>query len=126
PSPPDGPPKGTYFSLRNAEQPFPPRPPVTCRSTSSTNAVLMAEGRAGGGAHRAARCAPLRGLDGGGHDRDELAQPAAIAVFNVARGHGEQRVVLAAADVASRLDGRPALADEDLAALDELAGVDLD
>src|SRR5271167_1265837 len=37
PSPPDGPPRGTYFSLRNAIQPLPPSPPFTRIVASSTN-----------------------------------------------------------------------------------------
>src|SRR6202041_873520 len=37
PSPPEGPPRGTYFSLRNAMQPFPPSPPFTEILASSTN-----------------------------------------------------------------------------------------
>src|SRR5437016_5279073 len=109
PSPPDGPPKGTYFSRRKAEQPLPPRPPVTCRSTSSTNAVLTF--RAG------RRRASLRRFGRQRDDGDELAPAPAVAVLDVAGRGGEQGVVLAASDVAARLDGRAALADEDLAAL---------
>src|ERR1700675_461267 len=37
PSPPDGPPRGTYFSLRNATHPFPPSPAFTEIFASSTN-----------------------------------------------------------------------------------------
>src|SRR5690348_6135058 len=37
PSPPEGPPRGTYFSLRNAMQPFPPPPALTMILASSTN-----------------------------------------------------------------------------------------
>src|SRR5271154_2791035 len=37
PSPPEGPPRGTYFSLRNATQPLPPGPPVTRILASSAN-----------------------------------------------------------------------------------------
>src|ERR1700733_13717739 len=37
PSPPDGPPRGTYFSLRNAPQPLLPSPPFTEILASSTN-----------------------------------------------------------------------------------------
>src|SRR6516164_410864 len=40
PSPPDGPPLGTYFSRRNATQPFPPSPPLTNIFASSTNTPL--------------------------------------------------------------------------------------
>src|SRR5215469_14932300 len=41
PSPPDGPPLGTYFSRRNATQPFPPSPPLTNIFASSTNTALF-------------------------------------------------------------------------------------
>src|SRR5437879_4287338 len=37
PSPPEGPPRGTYFSRRNATQPFPPSPAFTEIFASSTN-----------------------------------------------------------------------------------------
>jgi hypothetical protein len=37
PSPPLGPPLGTYFSRRNATQPFPPGPAFTWILASSTN-----------------------------------------------------------------------------------------
>src|ERR1700744_2093637 len=37
PSPPLGPPRGTYFSRRNARQPLPPSPALTVIFTSSTN-----------------------------------------------------------------------------------------
>src|SRR6516165_85259 len=37
PSPPEGPPLGTYFSLRNATHPLPPSPAFTQIFASSTN-----------------------------------------------------------------------------------------
>src|SRR5579863_10249447 len=40
PSPPDGPPRGTNFSRRNAMQPFPPSPAFTRIFASSMNIVL--------------------------------------------------------------------------------------
>src|SRR5258705_89107 len=39
PSPPDGPPRGTNFSRRNATQPFPPLPAFTKISASLTTTV---------------------------------------------------------------------------------------
>src|ERR1700690_1279162 len=39
PSPPDGPPRGTYFSLRNATQPSPPSPAFTMIFASSANTI---------------------------------------------------------------------------------------
>src|SRR5271154_4856987 len=37
PSPPEGPPRGTYFSLRKATHPLPPSPAFTAIFASSTN-----------------------------------------------------------------------------------------
>src|SRR4029077_5104022 len=37
PSPPSGPPRGTYFSRRKLQQPRPPSPPLTYKVTRSTN-----------------------------------------------------------------------------------------
>src|ERR1700729_2572618 len=37
PSPPEGPPRGTYFSLRNATQPLPPSPALMEILASSAN-----------------------------------------------------------------------------------------
>src|SRR5437867_3183255 len=39
PSPPQGPPRGTYFSRRKATQPFPPPPALTRIFASSMNIV---------------------------------------------------------------------------------------
>src|SRR5471030_715347 len=41
PSPPLGPPRGTYFSLRNARQPLPPSPALTRILTSSINMLVQ-------------------------------------------------------------------------------------
>src|SRR5215469_4408793 len=49
PSPPLGPPRGTYFSRRKARQPLPPSPALTRMRTSSINMEKPpARGRAGG------------------------------------------------------------------------------
>src|SRR5262249_52367851 len=41
PSPPDGPPLGTYFSRRNATQPLPPSPATTFTLHSSMNFIAL-------------------------------------------------------------------------------------
>src|ERR1700761_5309254 len=41
PSPPEGPPRGTNFSRRNAMQPFPPSPAFTRIRASSINILLL-------------------------------------------------------------------------------------
>src|SRR5207253_2047776 len=80
-------------------------PAGTWMSTSSMNPV-MARLRPHG--TRASGRGGLRR-----HDADELAHAAAIAILDLAVGHREERVVLAAPDVLAGLDARAALADED-------------
>src|SRR3954470_21364422 len=65
----------------------------------------------------------LAGRDG--RDRD-LAAPAAEPEGHRAGDEGEQRVVLAAADAQARVEVGAALADDDLAGLDDLAAESLD
>ena len=68
-------------------------------------------------------CSEGSGL--GEHDVDDPAV-AAGAEPDVAGGLGEQGVVVAAADVGAGVEVGAALADEDLAGLDELAAEALD
>src|ERR1700691_6087892 len=96
PSPPLGPPRGTYFSRRKAKQPLPPLPALTRMVTSSMNTEGTAEAEL-------IRCA----------DGDELPLPATIAVFNGAGNFGEQSIVLAHADVLAGLVDAAALAHDD-------------
>src|SRR2546427_6781860 len=63
-----------------------------------------------------------RGL---GVDGDEVPAPALVVAHRARRG-GEQRVVTTAAHTETRVDPCPALADQDGAALHELATEDLD
>src|SRR5271169_894565 len=92
PSPPLGPPRGTYFSRRNARQPLPPSPAFTRIRTSSINMGLGRDasaqaGRlvAGFGQHRL--------------DADEFAEAPSIAKNHNAGNLRKQRVILAAAYV---------------------------
>src|ERR1700726_4595364 len=93
PSPPLGPPRGTYFSRRNARQPLPPSPAFTRMITSSMNK----EG------YYLLGCA----------DADELALPAAVAEFDHAVDLGKQSVILADSDIDAGLKARTALPDDD-------------
>src|SRR5690242_16083006 len=94
PSPPLGPPRGTYFSRRKARQPLPPSPAFTRILTSSMNMEAAA---------RTAEERQPAGLRYGG-DVDELAHAAAVLEFDHARHLGEQCVVLAPANVDARLE----------------------
>jgi hypothetical protein len=61
----------------------------------------------------------------GGDDVDDAAA-ASLGELEEALGLGEQRVVLAHADALAGLEARAALAHDDLAARDDLAGEHLD
>src|SRR3954466_16269740 len=60
----------------------------------------------------------------GGRDRDDAAAAAGLELDR-AGALGEDRVVLAEAGAVARLEDGAALADDDLAARDDLAGEDL-
>src|SRR5208282_4350326 len=90
PSPPEGPPRGTYFSRRNAMQPLPPSPALTVILTSSTNKCTAGDLVAG---VLFQQWLSLR------LDADELAHAAAVSELDDAGDLGKQRVVLTPADV---------------------------
>src|SRR5581483_2998390 len=58
-------------------------------------------------------------------DVDELAHPPSVVELHHARHFGEQRIVLAPADVQARLDLGAALANDDRPAGDQLAAENL-
>src|SRR6516162_6845349 len=131
PSPPDGPPLRTYFSRRNATQPFPPSPPFTTIFASPTNIELPS--RSAGRAapqkqkrprhkHRGRRPSPLvRGLFC--FRRPYVHEPPARApVFelNVPGHQREQRVVLALRHVLARAMLGSALAHDNRACVHQL------
>ena len=92
----EGPPRGTYFSRRNAIEPSPPRPPSTYTVTRSENT---------GGPPLARRAAlSRRGLRGQNGD-DALA--AALAELDGAGDGGEDRVVAAAPRALPGVEPRP-------------------
>src|SRR6266704_6178681 len=111
PSPPLGPPRGTNFSRRKAKQPLPPSPAFTEILTSSMNMD-------------GPRLRPWDRL-GARPDVDETAHAAAIAEFDHAGHFGEQRVILAPADVFARLQARAALPHDDGAAGHQLPAENL-
>ena len=86
-----------------------PPPPVRCVAWPATR--------------HTERSAGVRGLQR--DDVDDLA-PTLRAELDVARDEREQRVVAATADAVTGVEVRAALADEDLARVDELAAEALD
>src|SRR5579863_1673512 len=106
PSPPLGPPRGTYFSRRNARQPLPPSPAFTRILTSSMNIEAVNQD-SGPRPEEKERLKSNRLA--GRFDADEFSRPAAVAKHNDARNLGEQRIVLAAPDVVTGLEDRAAL-----------------
>ena len=76
--------------------------------------------------HRRERRLPADQLCSTGTDADHAAVRAVIGELHVARDLGEERVVLAAADVQARLEAAAALAHEDRAAGHEVAVEPLD
>src|SRR5271163_2420203 len=101
PSPPLGPPRGTYFSRRNARQPLPPSPAFTRIRTSSIN---MGVGL------NAWTKVPARGLLlARRFDADKFTETPAIAEHDNARNFGEQSIVLAPAYVLAGLKDGAAL-----------------
>src|SRR5262245_48419952 len=113
PLPPSGPPRGTPFSRRNERQPSPPRPPRTRILASSTKVTVRPVGAKS--APRRRREAGGSGFGFGGRGREhahDVADAPAIAELDDPRDHGEERVVLAAADVLAGLDRCAALPDQ--------------
>src|ERR1700680_2548316 len=98
PSPPLGPPRGTYFSLRKARQPLPPSPALTRILTSSMN--MFGQTSLVKPVWLNKEKPPLRFESGGSRElpwvqataalcdcrhADELAHPAAVFEFHHAR-----------------------------------------
>src|SRR5271156_3769444 len=156
PSPPEGPPRGTYFSLRKATQPLPPSPALMEILASSANTShpiwnrsKKAYARVGSknkntrpGTERVSENESLvgcRGLCGGrsairATDRgffrwkyaDEFAVRALIFEAHHTSDGGEEAIVLGAADVSAGLVTRATLANQNTAAGNELAAETLD
>src|ERR1700733_7958896 len=140
PSPPEGPPRGTYFSLRKATQPFPPSPPfIEILASSANMGHLTREGtRIGrmsrwsktkaddGTIHQTRPITPMnalvrslrsrcllgaRGVFFAGEDTDEATLAALVFKQHEAVNQGEKRIVLRAGHVLARLVMRATLAD---------------
>src|SRR5271169_1824872 len=140
PSPPEGPPRGTYFSLRKATQPLPPSPALMEILASSANTGHLiwnrskkAYARVGSkekntrpGIERASENETLIGCRGfcrrrsaiGAADRgffrwkyaDEFAVRAFVFEAHDASDRGKEAIILGAADVPAGLITRAALA----------------
>src|SRR5580704_8011185 len=156
PSPPEGPPRGTYFSLRNATQPLPPSPALMEILASSANTGHLiwsrskkAYARVGSknkntrpgnrarigkrvvvnGRGLCCRRRAIRAADRGffrREDADELAVRALVFEAHDAGDGGEEAVVFRAADVLAGLVARAALTNQNAAAGYELAAEALD
>src|SRR5437660_1469290 len=122
PSPPLGPPRGTYFSRRNARHPLPPSPAFTVILASSTSIKKAA------GAQRPQSCfrnLPLlfgdrrdRWLHGS--DAHKPAHAAAIAKLHDPGDLREKSIVLTPAHIRAGLQRCTALTDNNRTAGDEL------
>src|SRR3984957_1075292 len=139
PSPPEGPPRGTYFSRRKAMQPLPPSPALTRIFVSSMNMVatkylcknksLVPKARLKprwtarrGREHVTDSSGRKRELLGNLHglNHHKLAHRTFVQEFNPASNLGEQSVVLAAAYVQSGLYASAALPDDNRSTGDDL------
>src|SRR5579862_5945859 len=113
PSPPLGPPRGTYFSRRKARHPFPPSPAFTRILTSSINIMVGLQRQVAGLQTLARTIQNSENWLTDWFDADELAGTAAIAKHDDAGDFGEQRIVFAQADIVAGLEGAAALAHQD-------------
>src|SRR5258705_2743116 len=116
PLPPSGPPRGTYFSRRKLRQPLPPLPAATWMSTSSTNIFnSMGDQLPIPNFQLPRSLAPRKRasweLGVGGwewlldwNDRDSAAVPAVIFEADLAANFRKERVILAEADVQTRIE----------------------
>src|SRR5205085_796101 len=116
--PPLGPPRGTNFSRLNAMAPRPPWPAATWMSTSSTNTTGT---RGEAGALRTSGALAFQR-----NDADHPAAGAMILELDRPVDFGEQRVVLAEADVQAGPELAAALPNENRSAGDNVAVVTLD
>src|SRR3954467_6263537 len=127
PSPPLGPPRGTYFSRRKARQPLPPSPPLTWIATRSTNIAP----RPVPGGPVAGRPGVKSSLDGLGRrflgpERDDVDPPAALVELHGPLDQREDRPVAADPDALAGVPLGAGLAADDAARLGVLAAVQLD
>src|SRR5579864_2541889 len=109
PSPPEGPPRGTNFSRRKAMQPLPPSPALTRILASSMNMGKVfdqtkkprPEGEAAWRGRPRPRCSGTFDclLDFHRLDHHELAHRSLVQELDAPSDLGEERIVLAAADV---------------------------
>src|SRR5512137_351290 len=104
------------FSRRQATAPSPPSPAFTLMRTSSTNFTPPPNAKRRGALGPAAPACSGPGPGSGlGDHRDHAPVVAGPRVLHLPVGGGEEREVLAHADVGAGVDHRPQLADEDVA-----------
>src|SRR5437762_11500442 len=115
PSPPEGPPRGTNFSRRNAMHPLPPSPAFNLIFASSINMrknkSLDPKVRPYGGRPGPRSLSSLLCFQRFNHH--ELAHRALIHELDAARNFGEERVVFASTDVQPRFHAGAALSHDD-------------
>src|SRR5580700_3938401 len=119
PSPPAGPPFGTYFSRRHAMMPSPPLPASSVIAASSMNCICAENQKESRAALFRGACV-VAGASAGRDDVDMLAVPRG-GEADLTLDDREDRVVLAHHDADAGIELRPALADDDVARHDRLA-----
>src|SRR5690554_4970840 len=131
PSPPSGPPLGTYFSRRKLRQPLPPLPASTMIEASSTNCICHSPD----GIYRHDTRRPCHGgaflrQGSGVSGRDDADELAVLRTLGLELDHtvvqGEQGVVAAEADAGAGVELGAALTHDDVAGGDGLATEQLD
>src|SRR3990172_6636714 len=120
PSPPSGPPNSMNFSRRNPTQPAPPSPLRIWILAWSRNFMVVGTAGESKGEWRAIPPEMRPTVLAGGrdrlalrrHHRHEGAPAGGAAEAHLTAGRGEDRVVLADADVVARVDLRAARSEE--------------
>src|SRR5262245_15112173 len=125
PSPPEGPPRGTNFSRRNAALPSPPLPACTWMVASSMNFIWGSAQTKKPHRLRSGLIAASGGRLGREDAHGFLVVRARDRVLDLARDARVQGVVAADADVDAGVDHGAALAHEDLSRVRALAAVGL-
>src|SRR5262245_57424225 len=131
PSPPLGPPRGTYFSRRKARHPLPPSPATTWMSTSSTNIGNWRAGDLWRRIHiRPTHKSPTRQFTNSPtqelldwQDADDAARRAVILESHASGDLRENRIVFAEPGVAARTEAPAALPHDNGATGHEVAVV---
>src|SRR5579884_3679924 len=118
PSPPEGPPRGTYFSRRKAMQPLPPSPARTWMRASSTNMAGKAycQHRPGTKTGKEQRSGRRGGIGFDWNHVDKFPQAPLVLEPDNARHTGIEGIIAPAPDVESGTIAGAPLADQNAAA----------